>query len=45
MTCNRGALASFGMKQKKKTAQDFSLWLDITGLMLSSTFILALLVR
>jgi hypothetical protein len=24
-------------KQKNKTAKDFSLWLDITGLMLSST--------
>jgi hypothetical protein len=31
--------------KKKKTAKDFSLWLDITGLMLSSTFILALLMH
>jgi hypothetical protein len=30
---------------KKKQTKNFSLWLDITGLMLSSTFILALLVR
>jgi hypothetical protein len=30
---------------KKKQTKNYGLWLDITGLMLSSTFILALLVR
>jgi hypothetical protein len=33
------------MKKKKTKAKDFSLWLDITGLMLSSTFILAMLMH
>ena len=33
------------LDMKKKRTKNFSLWLDITGLMVSSSFIIALLVR